>query len=135
MVTIHVLYEGELNCTATHGPSGTRMATDAPVDNQGKGESFSPTDLIATALGTCILTVMGIAARKLGVDMEGAEAQVEKTMIASPTRRVGKLEARITMPTGISVEHRAALEQAALTCPVKQSLHPDVEQVIVFTWH
>ena len=134
MVTIAITYHGDLRCESTHAPSGTTLLTDAPVDNQGKGASFSPTDLVATALGTCMLTVMGIAARKHGIAMEGATAVVEKTMVASPTRRVGSLKTVITMPRKLDDAQRQLLETAALTCPVKQSLHPDVALVVEFVW-
>ncbi len=133
MVTINITYTGDLHCEATHGPSGTKLSTDAPKDNQGKGESFSPTDLVATALGSCILTVMGITARKLGVAMEGAQVTVTKEMQASP-RRIARLSAQVTMPAGIATEHRAALEHAAHTCPVHQSLHPEIDAPIIFAW-
>lgn len=134
MVQITALYEGELRCTATHGPSGNTLITDAPKDNHGKGDAFSPTDLVATALGTCMLTVMGITARKLGVDMEGATVSVQKEMVAQPTRRVGKLTAILTMPHRYSPEQTQALEHAAHTCPVKESLHPDTLLDIRFIW-
>ena len=101
MVQTIVTYTGELGCTAAHGPSGRTLQTDAPKDNNGKGESFSPTDLVATALGTCMLTVMGIAARRLGVDMTGAKATVDKGMVADPLRRIGRLSVQIRIPAGI----------------------------------
>ena len=91
MVKIDVAYEGDLHTTCRHGPSGRELETDAPVDNQGRGESFSPTDLLATALGTCTLTVMGIVARREGWKLEGARSRVEKHMVADPVRRVGRL--------------------------------------------
>ena len=90
MVTVEILYEGELHCRATHGPSQDVIPTDAPLDNQGRGEAFSPTDLVGTAMGTCILTIMGIAARERGLDMEGATASVVKHMVADPVRRIGR---------------------------------------------
>lgn len=134
MVTITQIYTGDLHCEATHTPSGTTLATDAPVDNQGKGESFSPTDLVATALGTCMLTTMAIVANRLGVTMEGATATVTKEMAAKPPRRIARLAATITMPAGIAPEHRAQLESAAHHCPVKQSLHPDTEVPVEIIW-
>ena len=91
MVAINIVYQGQLHCEATHAPSGATLETDAPKDNHGKGESFSPTDLVATALGSCMLTVMGITARMLDIDLTGARVQVEKEMVASPIRRIGKL--------------------------------------------
>ncbi len=134
MVTIHLEYEGALHCRAVHEPSGTALATDAPKDNRGRGESFSPTDLVATALGTCILTTMGIVAQNHGLDMTGATAIVEKEMTAVPTRRIGSLATRIYMPHVVSDEHKQRLERAAHTCPVHKSLHPDVQAPIEFTW-
>lgn len=134
MVHIDVRYEGDLHCEAVHGPSGTALNTDAPKDNHGRGESFSPTDLVATALGSCMLTVMGIAARTLGVDLSGATASVEKEMASSGVRRIAKLSVKIRVPGSVSVENREKLERAAHTCPVHQSLHPEVEKPIEFMW-
>src|SRR5579875_1746062 len=134
MVCIEIKYEGDLHCQAVHGPSGTALTTDAPRDNQGRGESFSPTDLVATALGSCMLTVMGIAARTLGVDITGASASVEKHMATSGVRRIARLVVVIHMPPGISTENREKLERAAHTCPVHQSLHPEVEISVSFVW-
>lgn len=134
MVEVTMIYEGELHCTATHTPSGTTLPTDAPVDNHGRGAAFSPTDLVATALGTCILTTMAIVGNSLGVDMEGATATVTKEMAAKPPRRIAALVANIRMPAGIAPEHRARLEQAANHCPVHQSLHPDIHAPITIEW-
>jgi putative redox protein len=134
MVSIEMKYEGDLHCTAVHGPSGTVIDTDAPKDNQGRGESFSPTDLVATALGTCILTTMGILARTLQIDMSGATATVDKEMTSAPPRRIERLTVKIQMPAGIIEENRVKLERAAHACPVHKSLHPDVELPISFTW-
>jgi putative redox protein len=133
-VRIEVRYERELHTVATHGPSGATLATDAPKDNEGKGEAFSPTDLLATALGTCMLTVMGILARRKGWKMEGARVVVDKEMATSPVRRVSRLALRFEMPRGIPDEARTLLERAAHTCPVHQSLHPDVEIDTTFAW-
>src|SRR5579871_4224192 len=134
MVSIALEYQGDLHCKAVHGPSGTELTTDAPKDNQGLGESFSPTDLVATALGSCMLTVMGIMARTLGVDITSAKAHVEKEMANAPVRRIGKLTVTLTMPAGISDENKVKLERAAHTCPVHKSLHPDVQMPIEFVW-
>ena len=134
MVTIQIEYEGDLHCKAVHGPSETVLTTDAPKDNQGRGESFSPTDLVATALGTCILTVMGIAARSLDVDLAGSTATVEKEMAAAPARMIQRLTVTIHVPQAVSEEHRQRLEHAARTCPVHKSLHPDVQMPIQFRW-
>jgi putative redox protein len=134
MVAIQFEYQGNLHCNAVHGPSGTALDTDAPKDNQGRGESFSPTDLVATALGTCMLTVMGIMARTLNIDIAGTTATVEKEMTTNPPRRIQKLAVRIHIPHSISADDRAKLERAAHTCPVHKSLHPDVETPIEFSW-
>lgn len=134
MVTIDIQYQGDLRCDAVHQPSGTHLHTDAPKDNQGKGESFSPTDLVATALGTCMLTVMGIAARNLNVDLKGASVNVQKEMVATPLRRIGKLAVKITVPVKVTEEQRQKLEHAAHTCPVHKSLHPDVQVPVEFVW-
>jgi len=134
MVHIQVRYEGDLHCNSVHGPSGTVLATDAPVDNQGRGESFSPTDLVATALGTCMLTTMGIVAKRHGWAMEGASATVEKFMVADPARRIGKLDVKIKMPGGLDERARETLERTARTCPVHKSLAPSVEIPLVFEW-
>lgn len=134
MVSIQVLYEGDLHCQATHGPSSNQLTTDAPVDNQGRGESFSPTDLVGTALGTCILTVMDIAARKRGLDLTGAHATVEKTMATAPERRIAMLAVEVHVPCSLGEEDRAFLEQVARTCPVEKSLHPELEVPVTFHW-
>jgi putative redox protein len=134
MVAIEVKYEGDLHCKAVHGPSSTALNTDAPKDNQGRGESFSPTDLVATALGSCVLTTMGIMARTLNIDISGATARVEKVMTAEGPRRIRSLSAKIRVPHSLSAEDRLKLERAAHTCPVHRSLHPDVEAPIEFEW-
>ena len=133
-VRIEVRYDGELHTRATHSPSGASLETDAPKDNEGKGESFSPTDLLATALGTCMLTVMGILARRKGWELRGTRVSVDKHMVADPVRRVGRLALRFEMPAGIPAEARKLLERAAFTCPVHQSLHPDVKIETAFLW-
>ena len=135
-VEIDVVYQGALRCLATHGPSKATLGTDAPTDNGGKGAAFSPTDLVGTALGSCILTIMGIVAQRSGLDIAGARVRVEKEMAAAPTRRIGKLTAVVTMPAGrnFSEADRQKLERGADACPVKQSLHPDVELKISFVW-
>lgn len=134
MVTIEIQYQGDLHCEAVHGPSGTRLSTDAPKDNMGKGESFSPTDLVATALGTCMMTLMGIAARSMEVDLSGTRVTVQKEMVATPLRRIGKLGVKITVPAKLTAEQKQKLERAALTCPVHKSLHPDVQLPVEFVW-
>ncbi len=134
MVAIQLEYQGDLHCTAVHGPSGTELNTDAPKDNQGRGESFSPTDLVATALGSCMLTVMGIMARTLELDIAGTTVTVEKEMTATLPRMIQSLTVRIHVPHRVSVENQQKLERAAHTCPVHKSLHPDVQTPIEFTW-
>jgi putative redox protein len=134
LVEVTVEYEGALHCRAVHGPSGTSLTTDAPVDNQGRGESFSPTDLVATALGSCILTVMGLMARTLAIDISGTRALVEKEMAPSPPRRIASLCVEVHVPHDHSADNRLKLERAAHTCPVHQSLHPDIHAPITFHW-
>jgi len=134
MVEIQIEYEGQLRCVATHGPSGARVATDAPVDNHGRGESFSPTDLVATALGTCMVTIMGIVAERHGWDLRGASVRVEKGMVNEPVRRIGSLAVVIRVPGEYDEKARQILEQAALTCPVHKSLHPGIAIPLRFEW-
>lgn len=134
MVEIRMTYDGQLRCKATHGPSGNTLLTDAPKDNMGKGEAFSPTDLVATALGTCMLTTMGIAAQRHNIPFEGASAKVGKEMVTAPTRRIGKLTVEIVVPMKLSEENERRLRAAALTCPVHKSLHPDVQIPVTFYW-
>lgn len=134
MVAIQVDYQGGLRCHAVHGPSHAELTTDAPVDNHGKGEAFSPTDLVATALGACMLTIVGILAERHGIDVSGASAAVEKEMVSQPIRRIGKLTVRLHVPRELPAEQRQMLERGALTCPVHQSLHPDLETVFAFSY-
>jgi putative redox protein len=134
MVEITAVYEGQLHCTATHGPSGATLPTDAPKDNMGRGEAFSPTDLVATALGTCMLTTMGIVAQRNGIDMGGARVRVTKEMVAQPSRRIGTLGVEIAVPAELGDEDRKRLESAAMHCPVHRSLHPDVQIPVTFRW-
>jgi putative redox protein len=135
-VEINITYEGGLLCTATHGPSGTALTTDAPVDNGGKGAAFSPTDLVATALGTCMATIMGLVAKRSGLNIDGLQVQVIKDMTAAPVRRIGSLKARLVFPKGkpLAAADRAKLEAAAKSCPVKESLHPDVKMPVEFVY-
>ncbi|MEO1434798.1 MAG: OsmC family protein [Bacteroidota bacterium] len=133
-MTAEVIYTGGLHTEATHLRSGNKIATDAPIDNQGKGEAFSPTDLMATALATCILTIMGIAARNHDIPMEGAKAAMNKIMASNP-RRISRIEIRIQMPDHAYTEkQKTVLERAAHHCPVAMSLHADLEEVIEFQW-
>ncbi|HVY12882.1 MAG TPA: OsmC family protein [Alphaproteobacteria bacterium] len=130
MVKIALEYTGGLHCVATHGPSGRKLETDAPVDNQGRGESFSPTDLVATGLGSCMATLMGIWANRHGVDLTGMRVEVIKEMSKDTPRRIARLATEIWVP----VAKNEALERAALTCPVHHSLHPDIEKPVTFHW-
>ena len=134
MVAITGRYKGDLRCEAVHGPSGTTLVTDAPADNMGRGEMFSPTDLVATALGTCIVTTMAIVATRRGIDFSSATFSVEKHMATDPVRRIGRLPVTIRMSAAIAKEDRALLERAAHTCPVHKSLHPQVDAPISFVY-
>jgi len=134
MVEIRVAYEGALHTTAEHGPSGATLATDAPKDNEGLGEAFSPTDLLATAVGSCMLTTMGILARRKGWLLEGGRVRVEKHMVTGAGRRVGRLVLEFELPAAVPEDARPVLERAAHTCPVHRSLHPDVEVEARFVW-
>ena len=133
MVKVTVEYRGELHCTATHGPSNATLETDAPVDNHGKGESFSPTDLVATALGACMATVMGIYAHRKDIDLRGMRVEVTKEMSKDTPRRIVRLATEIWMPSHLSRD--AALEHAALTCPVHHSLHSEMDKLVRFHWN
>ena len=134
MVQINIAYQGELRCTAVHEPSGTQILTDAPKDNHGKGESFSPTDLVATALGSCMLTTMGIAANSLHIDLTGTKVTVQKEMVALPVRRIAKLAVHIEVPVKLTEDLQQKLTQAALTCPVHHSMHSSIQMPIEWTW-
>ena len=134
MVEMKIVYEGHLHCVLTHGPSGAVINTDAPKDNMGRGEAFSPTDLVAAALGSCLLTVMGIQANRHQIDMQGAHADVSKEMVTVPQRRIGKITVIIHMPQGIPEDKRSMLEAAAHSCPVHQSLHPDTDIKVQFIY-
>lgn len=133
MVRIDIDYQGEKHCELTHGPSGSRIGTDAPKDNNGKGELFSPTDLLAAATGSCMLTVMGIAAEKEGIDLKGSHATVEKEMGTNP-RRVIKLTVRIHLPQKLTEQDRLRLEAIAMSCPVKQSLNTEIQVPVTFAY-
>jgi len=134
MVKIKILYEGQLHCSLTHEPSGTIINTDAPKDNMGRGEAFSPTDLVAAALGSCMLTVMGIAAARHSIDLKGSTVEVTKEMVTAPVRRIGSISVTLHMASGIPEDKRAILEAAAHSCPVHKSLHPDVQTPIQFIY-
>jgi putative redox protein len=134
MVEINIAYEGGLRCGARHGPSGTELVTDAPVDNHGKGESFSPTDLVATALGTCVATIMGILADRHDIDLSGMQITVEKEMVVEPVRRIARLPVTVRVPGQVSDEDRQRLENGAWNCPVNKSIHPDIDAPITFIY-
>ncbi len=125
-------YEGHLRTQATHVASGTSIQTDAPVDNHGRGEAFSPTDLVGTALGTCILTTMAIVAERHGIDLVGSTFDVKKTMSQEPPRRIAQLDVDLTLPAALSEADRALLERVAHTCPVALSLNPEIRQEVRF---
>ena len=135
-VEINIAYEGGLHCSAIHGPSRQTLTTDAPVDNGGKGAAFSPTDLVVTAMGTCMVTIMGLVAQRNNLNIDGLQIQVLKEMTADPVRRIGSLKTRLVFPRGklLAASDRAKLEAAAEACPVKQSLHPDVKTPVEFVY-
>lgn len=136
MVEIDVAYLGELRCSATHGPSGIRLETDAPLDNKGRGEAFSPTDLLATALGTCMLTTMGIRTEGRALPLQGCTLSVKKHMTAAAPRRIQRLEVAVHVPRGaeLATEDRELLQQIAHTCPVRLSILPAIEVPVTFSW-
>jgi putative redox protein len=134
MVNISVKYTGDLHCDAMHGPSKSKIATDAPTDNKGKGEAFSPTDLVATALGTCMSTTMGIKAAELGVDLRGMIVSVKKEMSKAAPRRIIGLPSEVHIPLPENLPHREVLEQTALNCPVHKSLPPEINRPTKFYW-
>ena len=131
MVRIDATYDGNLRCTATHGPSGKQLITDAPVDNMGKGESFSPTDLLATSMLTCIMTIVAIRADSRQIDVSGMTGSVEKTMSSGP-RRVAKLEVVVNLPSGLDMEDRAWLITEGCNCPVCLSVSESMEVDVTF---
>jgi putative redox protein len=133
-VDISVRYTGELHCNAQHGPSKTEIATDAPADNKGKGESFSPTDLVATALATCMATTVGIAAQDHGLDLSGMTVKIEKHMSKDAPRRIVGLPSEVHFPLSPDTPQRGLLEQVVLNCPVHKSLPPEIERPTKFFW-
>jgi len=134
MVEILLAYEGDLHCSAVHVPSGTKLVTDAPKDNNGRGESFSPTDLVATAMASCMATVMGIVARRKEIPLEGLTVSIRKYMSEDQPRRISKLELDLRMPLPADHSERKIFESAARGCPVHHSLHPDIEVVMNWFW-
>ena len=133
MSTSKVTYLGNLRTECEHLKSGNTYITDAPTDNNGKGEAFSPTDTVATGLANCMLTVMAIKAKDTGVDLTGSTALVTKTMAANP-RRISKIELELFLPENVSEKNKTILENTGNTCPVLHSLHPNIEKVISFNW-
>ena len=134
-MTSQIIYEGNLRTVATHLQSGTVIETDAPTDNQGKGERFSPSDLVATALGNCMLTIMGIKARDMGLQLEGTRLDITKIMASEP-RRIGGVKVMFHFPETLKLDEkqRTILERSAMTCPVIESLSKDIEKDINFNW-
>ena len=134
-MTSQIIYKGELRTNAAHIQSGTVIETDAPTDNQGKGERFSPTDLVAVALGTCMITTMGIKARTMNIELDGTRVEVTKIMVSDP-RRIGKIVAHLFFPEGLNLDdkQKEILERTGRTCPVERTLHPDVELDMQFNW-
>jgi len=133
METAKTVYLGDLRTEATHVRSGQKIITDAPVDNQGKGEYFSPTDLLATALGSCMLTIMGIAARTHGFDIDGTDVKITKVMGTNP-RRVVEVVVELNFPKDYTAKEKRFIEVSAKECPVANSLHPDLKQTIIFNY-
>jgi len=134
-MTTSITYEGEFRCTAVHNQSGSGIETDAPTDNKGKGERFSPTDLVVTALGTCILTTMAIKAKEMGIELQGTTVDVQKHMSTEAPRRIVKIEAEIKFPAShFEEKDMTTLERIGNHCPVARSLHPDIIQDIKYVW-
>ena len=131
MVRIEATYDGDLRCTAVHGPSGMQLVTDAPVDNNGKGASFSPTDLLATSMLTCVMTIVAIRADSKGIDVSGMNGSVEKSMAAHP-RRIAKLEVIVDLPSNLSMDDRAWLITEGCNCPVCVSVSESMEVDVTF---
>jgi uncharacterized OsmC-like protein len=134
MVEIKLSYAGDLHCSAIHTPSGNTLVTDAPVDNNGRGQAFSPTDLVATALASCMATVIGIVARRKEIAVEGMNVTVRKFMSEDQPRRISKLELDLDIPLPASHPERRLLESAARGCPVHHSIHPDIDVVMNWKW-
>ncbi len=133
MVKMQAVYQGQKHCEIVHTPSQSAIETDAPKDNQGKGERFSPTDLVGAALVSCVLTTMAIVAERDGISLEGASAEIEKEMQTSP-RRIGSLKMKVTLSSKLNSNERRKLEETAHHCPVHRSLHPDIQAPIEFQY-
>lgn len=134
MTRLVVDYQGDLHCSITHEPSGNVITTDAPIDNMGRGETFSPTDLLASSLISCIATTIGIYAQKKGWDLKGMKLEVEKEMESTPHRRIGRLPIKIWMPIHLTSEEQVVVERIARTCPVHKSLINEIDIPITFFW-
>jgi uncharacterized OsmC-like protein len=134
-MTASVIYEGNLRCKVTHNQSGTVIETDAPTDNKGKGERFSPTDTVCVALATCVVTTMGIKANEMGIVLDGTEIEIQKYMLADP-RRIGKIDVTLKFPKtlNLSEKDRTIMERTGNNCPVAKSLSPELEQNIKYEW-
>lgn len=134
-MTAKIIYKGDLRCECTHLQSGTVIETDAPTDNRGKGERFSPTDTVCVALATCIITTMGIKANDMGIDLKGTAADVKKHMLAEP-RRIGQIDVTLHFPAELVLDekNKTILERVGNNCPVTKSLHPDLKMNIVYNW-
>jgi putative redox protein len=135
-MTATILYEGNLRCNALHLQSGTSIETDAPTDNKGKGEHFSPTDLVCTALATCIITTMAIKTDTMGIELKGTSINVKKHMITDPIRMIGAIDVEINFPNSLVLEEKdkSILRRVGDNCPVTKSLHPDVKLNIVYNF-
>lgn len=133
MATSKITYQGELRTTCIHLQSGTEILTDAPTDNHGKGEAFSPTDLVATALGSCMVSIMAIKTRDLDLELKDSTLEVTKIMQAEP-RKIAKIVVVLNMSIATSDKNKTILERAAMACPVLLSLHPDIEKEVTFNW-
>ncbi len=133
MTTSIIRYLGELRTSSMHLQSGTEILTDAPTDNHGKGEAFSPTDMVANSLGTCMISIMAIKSMDLDIELKGSTAEVTKIMQSEP-RKIARIEVILNMAVATSDKNKTILERSAMTCPVFLSLHPDIEKVITFNW-
>jgi putative redox protein len=132
-MTASIIYDGDLRCSATHVQSNSALETDAPTDNRGKGERFSPTDLLCVSLATCMLTTMGIKAADMNVDIRNAKAEVTKHMASNP-RRVAKIEVTVSLPAIDDEKEKLTLERTGTNCPVAKSIHPEIELVLQYNW-
>jgi putative redox protein len=133
MVKMNIVYQGQKHCESIHEPSKSKIETDAPRDNHGKGECFSPTDLMGAALGSCLLTTMAIVGEREGLNLDGISATVEKAM-TPPPRKIESLTVRVTLPAHLTPEQRLKMEETARSCPVARTLHPEVKQAMMFEY-